>query len=79
MIEETLPMQIEQSVLCFTVGLYVALFFWVWMIVDCVRHQTADRKKWLLIILVFNVPGAIYYFFAGKNYHMWQPLENDNN
>lgn len=73
MVEELPIQQIGQATLCFTVGLIVAIVFWFWMIVDCIRHETVDRKKWLRIILLYNLPGAIYYFFIEKKYHMWQP------
>jgi hypothetical protein len=43
-------------------------FFWLCMLVDCLRlPQTAkDKLGWAAAILVFNVPGAMSYFFLRR-------------
>lgn len=42
--------------------------FWLWMIVDCISHETDTGNKiaWLLVILLANVLGAPLYFFVRK-------------
>ena len=42
--------------------------FWIWMIVDCVRHETEGSTKiaWLLIILFVGIIGAPLYFFVRR-------------
>lgn len=47
--------------------------FWVWMLVDCIGSNIKDNDKllWVLIILFFNVIGALLYIFfvkLNKNY-----------
>lgn len=44
------------------------LAFWLWMIVDCITHETDAGNKiaWLLVILLVGIIGAPLYFFARK-------------
>ena len=45
----------------------VALAFWIWMIVDCARHETdGSLVAWLLLILFVGVIGAPLYFFLRR-------------
>ncbi len=46
----------------------LAMAFWVWMIVDCAKHETEGSTKiaWLLIIIFEGVIGAPLYFFIRK-------------
>jgi Phospholipase_D-nuclease N-terminal len=47
----------------------IAMIFWVWMIVDCVRNsrlQGGVKVAWLLVIIFANWVGALIYFFAGR-------------
>jgi len=42
------------------------LAFWLWMLVDCLRHRTdppQDRVAWALGIVLFKVFGAVAYYF----------------
>jgi hypothetical protein len=41
--------------------------FWLWMIVDCARHETGSTMvAWLLLILFVGVLGAPLYFFLRR-------------
>lgn len=45
----------------------VLFLFWIWMLVDCVLHESSeDHSKliWLLIIIFTYIIGALIYFFA---------------
>lgn len=44
------------------------LAFWLWMIVDCINHETDPGNKiaWLLVILLVGFIGAPLYFFVRK-------------
>jgi len=46
----------------------LAIVFWIWMIVDCVKYETegTTRIVWLLIILLTGIIGAPLYFFLRK-------------
>lgn len=43
----------------------LAAAFWIWMIVDCARHEEG-RGAWLWIVILLNLPGAIIYFLCRK-------------
>jgi hypothetical protein len=45
-----------------------ALAFWIWMIVDCARHESEGSTKiaWMLVILLAGVIGAPLYFFIRR-------------
>jgi uncharacterized membrane protein len=48
------------------IGLF-ALAFWIWMIVDCARHESGSSMvAWLLLILFVGVIGAPLYFFLRR-------------
>ena len=55
-------------VLSFGLAVLLALAFWVWMIVDCAKHEADSTTKivWLLIILFAGVIGAPLYFLVCK-------------
>ena len=52
------------------VSLVLFLFgFWIWMLVDCVRHESSegnDRIVWLLVIVFTKVIGAAIYYFVRR-------------
>jgi hypothetical protein len=66
-----------------------ALAFWVWMIVDCARHETGSTMVgWLLAILFAGVIAAPLYFFLRRlprqrkeqfhpASHLYQPWQKD--
>jgi hypothetical protein len=46
---------------------WLAIAFWVWMIVDCARHETGSTMlAWLLFILFAGIIAAPLYFFLCK-------------
>lgn len=45
------------------------LAFWLWMLIDCATHETAqDSQKivWVLIIIFVPMIGAAIYYFTRK-------------
>ena len=43
------------------------LVFWVWMLVDCLRHESTqgkDRLVWALVIIFTKIIGAAIYYFV---------------
>jgi len=43
-----------------------AIGFWIWMLVDCVRHEPArdhGRLVWAIMIVFLKFGGAILYYF----------------
>jgi putative flippase GtrA len=50
------------------VGLLVTIF-WVWMMIDCVLHETSENSSkiaWLLVIIFTHFLGALLYFCIRK-------------
>ena len=45
-----------------------AFAFWIWMIADCIRHESEGSTKiaWLLAIVLAGMVGAPLYFFLRK-------------
>ncbi|MEA3307258.1 MAG: PLD nuclease N-terminal domain-containing protein [Elusimicrobiota bacterium] len=38
---------------------------WLWMLIDCIRNEVNENNErviWVLIMLFFNVLGAVAYF-----------------
>lgn len=48
------------------VGFFVAVAFYIWMLVDVVKYQKEDRTLWILVVLLGSVLGALIYFFAER-------------
>ncbi len=43
--------------------------FWIWMLVDCIKHETDEgeaRLWWAVGIGIFHFMGAAVYFFLRK-------------
>jgi len=43
--------------------------FWIWMIVDCAKHESSsgnDKVVWMLIIIFTHWIGALIYFFVRR-------------
>lgn len=43
--------------------------FWIWMLVDCAKHEPRkgnDRIVWVLVIALTHFVGALIYFFARR-------------
>ncbi len=52
------------------IGGTAALAFWVWMLVDCIRHEPRDgndRIVWLIVIVAAKFVGALVYFFVRRS------------
>ena len=65
-------MVIMAMLLSFVVGALglAALGFWIWMIVDCLKKDFKNKNEkviWALVIIIFNVIGAIIYFFVARD------------
>ena len=46
-----------------------ALTFWVWMLVDCLKHEASEGNEkiiWVLVIVLTNWIGALIYFFVRR-------------
>lgn len=56
------------------VGLAVcSTVFWIWMLVDCLTHETNQGNEkiiWILVILFAHVLGATMYYFARRKERM---------
>jgi phage shock protein PspC (stress-responsive transcriptional regulator) len=47
-----------------------SVFFWGWMLVDCLNHPAIQGKQklvWVLAIVLFNIFGAIPYFIVARS------------
>ena len=55
-------------VLALSLGI-TCLAFWIWMIVDCVKHESSqgnDKLVWLVIIVATKFIGALIYYFVRR-------------
>ncbi|MEE8165828.1 MAG: PLD nuclease N-terminal domain-containing protein [Myxococcota bacterium] len=46
-----------------------AVAFWIWMLVDCIKHESSegnDKIVWVIVILATKLIGAIVYYFARR-------------
>ena len=64
-------MLIQIIMLCafFAVGLLV-MAFWIWMLVDCLTHESSegnDKLTWMLVIVLTNWIGALIYFIVRRS------------
>jgi prolipoprotein diacylglyceryltransferase len=54
------------------VGLLIALAvfaFWLWMLIDAIKHTPSEnnlRLIWILVIILAGVIGALVYFFVQR-------------
>ncbi len=59
-----------------TLGLTLAAFllaFWIWMLVDCIRHESDERYErliWMSVIILTKLVGAIVYYFFRRPQRM---------
>ena len=47
----------------------IAMASWIWMLVDCLKHESAegnDKLIWVLVIVLTNWIGALIYFFVRR-------------
>ena len=55
-------------ILMMGVGL-LAVVFWIWMLIDCIKNEPAegnDKIIWVLVIVLLQGLGAIIYYFARR-------------
>jgi len=58
--------EILQILLIFLLVSIVISAFWIWMLVDCLKREFENKAKWVLIILLLNIIGALLYFFIKR-------------
>jgi H+/Cl- antiporter ClcA len=44
----------------------IGTIFWVWMLVDCANRSFKQKTKWIVIIAVLNIIGAVAYYLIIK-------------
>lgn len=52
---------------------FCAVAFWIWMLVDCIKHESSegnDKIVWVIVIVATKLIGAIVYFFARRQKRM---------
>ena len=52
----------------FAIG-FCAVGFWIWMLVDCIKHESSegnDKIVWVIVIVATKLIGAIVYYFARR-------------
>ncbi|HUJ10858.1 MAG TPA: PLD nuclease N-terminal domain-containing protein [Verrucomicrobiae bacterium] len=51
-------------------ALIAAIFgFWIWMLIDCIKHEASegnDKIIWVLVIIFTNWIGALIYYFVRR-------------
>ena len=42
--------------------------FWIWMLTDCIQHETSTQQRlmWAVIIALGHVIGGLAYFFLRR-------------
>jgi hypothetical protein len=45
----------------------LAIAFWIWMLIDCIRNE--PERYWVWIILMLSFLGAVIYFVARRGIH----------
>lgn len=47
---------------------FLAVIFWIWMLIDCLtRKKFEDKLVWTLVLIFLNVLGAVLYYFLVKS------------
>jgi len=62
------PIELFFIPIAISIGLLL-LSFWIWMLVDCIRHEPStgnDRIIWVLVIVFAKVIGAAIYYFVRR-------------
>jgi len=53
----------------FFVLMMILSIFWVWMIVDVLKHEDEKEKMlWILVVLLAQIFGAVIYYFVRKRH-----------
>jgi prepilin signal peptidase PulO-like enzyme (type II secretory pathway) len=45
----------------------VAIPFWIWMLIDCLKSSRSDKVAWILVLFFGNIFGAVLYLFLARN------------
>jgi hypothetical protein len=51
----------------------LAFIFWLFMLIHAISKPIHDKALWIIIILLFNIIGAIVYYFAVKRHFTGAP------
>lgn len=56
--------------------LLATIIFPIIALVDIVRHEFTGSNKliWILVLIFFNIPGAILYYFIGTKQKIKKPF-----
>ncbi|GCE19328.1 PLDc N-terminal domain-containing protein [Dictyobacter kobayashii] len=64
------PMVILSAVYCLMgIAVLLGTVFWIWMLIDCLKHEPSgsnDKIIWVLVIVFLHAIGAIIYFFMRR-------------
>ena len=44
---------------------FLPICFWIWMIWECIAYDS-QKSTWIWVLIFFNFPGAIVYFFVRR-------------
>ncbi|MGM5480318.1 MAG: PspC domain-containing protein [Nanobdellota archaeon] len=68
MIEAIYPWTILNFTLGFVLIYIIGFAVWIWALIDCLQSKATDGDKiiWILIIILFNIFGAIAYLLVSK-------------
>ncbi|MBI4427073.1 MAG: PLDc_N domain-containing protein [Candidatus Magasanikbacteria bacterium] len=40
--------------------------FWLWMLVDAIKHEKENKTMWVVLLIFLNLLGAIIYYVVAK-------------
>lgn len=49
--------------------IFIPFAFWLWMLIDCLKHEKSegnDKLIWVLVIIFGHWLGALVYFFVRR-------------
>lgn len=57
----------------------VGLFYWLWMLVDCIYYESKEWDKiiWLCIIVLLNFFGAVVYMLLRFKTNRLKPVSSE--
>ena len=56
-------------VLAFLAFAVLAIGFWIWMLIDCIKNEPDegnDKVTWVVVIALLGFLGALIYLFARR-------------
>ena len=48
------------------VFILISTFFWIWMLIDCLKREFKDKIIWVILLVFTGILGAILYYFLIK-------------